>query len=280
MQVKEVLKNGSATKDDKVVIKMEMFKDKVPVEGGQADKHAVYLNEQHYIPGMQDHLVGLKKDDTKEFSLKFPDEHYQKHLAGKNIDFKVIVNDVYELQYPELNDEFAKSLGQENMDKLKTILIQNLTKEAEQRDTQRVDTEIFDSLTASSEFGDIPEVLINSEKQKIFHELKHNLEKYGITMEKYLADLKKTEDEIFKDFTEQAIKRVKAALISRQVALNNNLHAEPAEIEKEIELIKKTYPDDKNVEENIKRPEVKETITVAIQNRKVVAWLREKILEK
>ena len=278
MQTKEVLKNGIAEKKDKVVIKMEMFNDKVPVEGGQANKHAVYLSEQHYIPGLQEHLVGLKKDDTKEFTLKFPDAHYQKHLAGKNIDFKIFVNDVYELQYPELNDDFAKALGQENMDKLKEILLQNLTKEAEQKEEQRVEAEILDALVAGSDFGDIPDVLINSEKQKIFHELKHNLEKYGIEMEKYLADLKKTEKQIFDDFAEQATKRVKAGLVSRQIALDNNLQAEPTEIDQEIELVKKAYPNDKTVEENVKRPEVRETIAVAVQNRKVMRWLKNKIM--
>ncbi len=278
MQAKEVLKNGSATKDDKVLIKMEMFNNKVPVEGGQADKHAVYLSEQHYIPGLQEQLVGLKKDETKEFSLKFPDEHYQKHLAGKNIDFKIKINDVYELQYPEFNDDFAKRLGQENIGELKALLLENLTKEAERKDDQRIEAEILDALVNSSEFSDIPEVLVDTEKQKIFHELKHNLEKYGITMEKYLADLKKTEKQIFDDFAEQTNKRVKAALISRQVALDNHLHAEPKELEQEIELIKKTYPNDKTVEENIQKPEVKETIAVAVQNRKVIQWLKDQIL--
>ena len=97
-------------------------------------------------------------------------------------------------------------------------------------------------------------------------------------MEKYLADLKKTEKQIFDDFAEQATKRVKAGLVSRQIALNKNLQAEPTEIDQEIELVKKAYPNDKTVEENVKRPEVRETIAVAVQNRKVMRWLKNKIM--
>ena len=278
MQTREILKSETAAKNDKVVINLEMFIDKVPVEGGQAPNHQVYLNEDHYIPGLAEQLLGLKKDDSKEFSLKFPKEHYQKHLAGKDVDFKIKVKDVVELQHPEINDEFAKTLGQENLEKLKTVLRDNLTQDAKQKDDQKVEIEILDSLIASSEFSDVPEVLINAEKTKIFHELKHSLANQGIEIEKYLKDIKKSEEDIYKDFSEQALRRVKAALVSRQVALENNIKAEKSDVDEEIKMIKAAYPDNKNVEENIKKPEVLETLALTIQNRKVLAFMKEKIL--
>jgi len=71
MRMKEVLKDGAAAKEDKIVVDMDMFIEKVPVEGGQAKGHQVYLNEEHYIPGFAEQLHGLKKDEEKEFSLKF-----------------------------------------------------------------------------------------------------------------------------------------------------------------------------------------------------------------
>ncbi len=280
MQTKEILKNGVATKEDKLVVNLEMFLDKVPVEGGQAPNHQVYLNEPHYIPGLAEQLLGAKKDDIKEFNLKFPKDHYQKHLAGKDIDFKVKINDVFELQHPKIDDEFAKSLGQENLEKLKTILKDNLIADAKRQDDQKIEIEILDKLIESSEFTDIPDVLINAEKNKIFHELKNSLSSQGIEMEQYLKDLKKTEEDIYKDFTEQALRRVKAALVSRQVALENKIEADKKDVEKEIKMIKDAYPDNKNVEENLKKPEVMETLALTIQNRKVLSFLKEKILGK
>ena len=280
MQTKEILKNDIASKNDKLVINMEMFINKVPVEGGQAPNHQVYLNEDHYIPGLAEQLLGLKKDDSKEFSLKFPKEHYQKHLAGKDVDFKIKVKDVFELQHPELNDEFAKTLGQENLEKLKTILRDNLTQDAKHKDEQKVEIGILDQLIAASEFAEVPDVLINAEKNKIFHELKNSLSGQGIEMEQYLKDLKKSEEDIYKDFSEQALRRVKAALISRQVALENKITAEKKDIDEEVKMIKAAYPDNKNVEENIKKPEVLETLALTIQNRKVLQFLKDKIVGK
>ena len=280
MQTKEAIKSGPATKADKVTINMEMFINKVLVEGGQAKDYQVYLSEDHYIPGLQTELIGLKKDDTKEFSLKFPKEHYQKHLADKNVDFKVKINEIFELQFPELNDEFAKSLGQKDLDSMKELLKTNLTEDAKNKEEQRIEVEIFDKVIEKTEFDEIPEILINAEKQKIFHELKHNLGKHGIEMEQYLKDLKKTEEQIFNDFAEQASKRVKAALVSRQIALENHITAEKDDLDKEIEAIRTAYPGDKTVEENLKKQEVIDTLAVTIQNRKVIVFLKEKIFGK
>ncbi len=188
------------------------------------------------------------------------------------------MKDVFTLELPALDEEFAKKLGQESMEKLRALLTDNLLREAEQKESQRVGVAILEQLMTLSEFDELPEILINSEKQKMFHELKHDLEQRGVSMEQYLKDLKKTEEQIFADFAEQAAKRAKAALISRQVALENGIKAEPAEIEEEIKLIKASYGDDKNIEENLQRPEVLDTIATMIQNRAVMKWLKEKII--
>ncbi|MFA7654464.1 MAG: trigger factor [Candidatus Magasanikbacteria bacterium] len=280
MQPKEVLKNDIAGKDDKIVIDMDMFIDKVPMEGGQAKGYQVYLNEPHYIPGMVEQLLGLKKDDAKEFTLKFPAEHYNKFYADKDVDIKIKVKDVYEVTLPEVNEDFAKKLGQESVEKLRALLLTNLAHEAEHKEDQRVEIEILEQMIANSKFEEIPEVLINSEKQKMFSELKHDLEHRGISFEKYLADIKKTEEQVAADFTENADKRARAALISRQVAMDNKIEVSDEELKKEIELIKSMYQGDelKKVEENVKRAEVKDTIAATVQNRKVVEWLKEKIL--
>ncbi len=277
MQGKEVVKSGIATKEDKVVVNMDMFIDKVPMEGGQAPNHQVYLSEPHYIPGFAEELVGLKKDDTKEFTLKFPKEHYQKHFAGKDVDFKIKVNEVYELTYPELNDDFAKALGQKSLETMVELLTANLTKEGQRKEDERFEIALLEQLIEKSSFEVIPEVLIDAEKNKMFYELKHNLDEQGIPVEKYLADMKKTEAEILADFTAQADKRAKAALISRQIALQNNIKIEPEEMNTELAAIRAAYPNNPQVEENLKRQEVVQTIATTLQNKKVIQWVKEQI---
>lgn len=279
MHAKEVLKTGAAEKTDKLIIDMDMYLDKVPVEGGQTHDYQVYLSEQHYIPGFNEQLLGAKKDEVKEFSLDFPPTHYQKHLAGKKIDFKVKIKDVFERQLPELDDELAKKLGQESVAKLKELINSNITAEHAQKAEQKLEIEILDRLIADSDFGEVPEVLIDAERQKMFYELKHSLEHQGITIEQYLEQIKKKQEEVMDGFKAQAEKRAKAALASRQIAKEQKIVISDEEINQEIQMMENIYKDNQDYLERLKRPEVHDTIAMSLQNRKVMEWLKKEIVK-
>lgn len=278
MQAKEEPKAGAATAEDKLVIDMDMILDNVPVDGGQAKDYQVYLSEPHYIPGFNDHLIGLKKDEKKEFMMKFPKDHYQKHIADKDVLIKVQVKDVVTRNLPEVNEAFAKMLGQESIKKLEDLIRDNLTREAHEKATQTAEIEILEKLIEGSTFEPIPEVLINSERQKMFHELKRDLDKNGIAIEKYLEDIKKTEKDLFEDFKAQAEKRAKAALVSRQIAMDNQITVSDDEVDAEIDMIIGMYGNNPTYQENAKRPEVRDTIATSLQNKKVMDWLKAKVL--
>ncbi len=278
MRASEVIKNGTATNQDKVVVDMDMLKDSVPLEGGQTRNHSVYLNEEYYIPGLQKELVGLKKDDEKEFKLKMPADHYQKHMAGQEVSFKVKVKDVFERTLPELNDEFAKGLGQDTVSGLRLLINENLAAEAKQKEDQRVEIALFDQLIDGSTLGDIPDVMIEAEKDKMWFELKRGVEQQGMVWEEYLNSIKKTELELREAFTEQATRRAKAALVSRALAKEQNLAPTGAEIDQEIVVIREAYKDNAQAQENLDRPEIRDTVATLVRNRKVIVWLKEKVL--
>ncbi|MFZ2189312.1 MAG: trigger factor [Candidatus Magasanikiibacteriota bacterium] len=277
MNAVEVVKEGPAEGTDKLVLDFDMFLDKVPVDGGQAKNHQVYLSEQHYIPGFNEQVKGLKPGEEKEFSLDFPAEHYQKHLAGKKVDIKVKVKEVYERQLPELSDDLAKKLGQESVAKLKDLIRTNMEEEAKRRANQKFEIEMLDQMIEGTEFDPIPEVLIDAERQKMFYELKADLEKHNISIEQYLADIKKDEKTLFEEFKTQAEKRAKAALISRQVAIENHIHVHDEETDAEIKVMEAMYATNKEYLDKLKRPEVRDTIAMSLQNRKVMEWLTAKV---
>lgn len=279
MQAKEVLKAGVAEGTDKLVIDLEMFIDNVPLEGGQAKDSAVYLSENHYIPGFNEQVAGLKKDDTKEFTLKFPKEHYQKMFAGKDVQFKVKVKDVFERQLPEANDEFAKTIGRETLQELKDLILKNMQTEADSKADQQAEIEILNAVIEKSEFEEIPELLVDSERQKMFYELKRDLDKNGVSIEQYLSDIKKDEKSLFEEFRAQAEKRAKAALLSRSIAEEFKLEVSEAEIDAEIENLKGHYKDDKEAQDRLKTHDVRYSIATLLQNKKVVAFLKEKVLK-
>jgi len=277
MQAVEVVKEGKAGENDKLVIDMDMFLDKVPVDGGQSKNYQVYLSEPHYIKGFNEQIIGLKKGDEKEFSLKFPKDHYQKMLAGKKVDFKVKVNEVLERQFPELNDEFAIKLGQKNVEELKATIKKNLQAEADRKAEQSLEIEILEKMIEKSKFDELPELLIDAEKHKIFYELQRDIEKNGLTIEQYLQDIKKTEKELFEDFKIQAEKRAKSALLSREIAIEHDIKAEKEEIDAELATMKEMYKHNEEYMKNLERPEVRDTLANMVQNKKVMVWLKEQV---
>ncbi|MFA5133324.1 MAG: trigger factor [Patescibacteria group bacterium] len=275
MQSKEVISEKPADKNGKIVVDMEMLKDGVAVEGGSAKNMAVYLAESHYIPGFNEELVNLKKGDEKNFSLNFPKEHYQKNLAGAKIDFKIKVNDVFEIQAPDLNDEFAKKLGQKSLEDLKSLIKKNLEHEAEHKDEDKWEIEILNKVVENSKFGDMPEILVNEEAHRMVHELEDNVVKQGMTFEDYLKSINKKESDLLLEFSPEAIKRIKISLAIREISKTEKLEANDKEIAEETEKMMNAYKSNPEAQKQIRTPEFADYIKTRLINRKTVDLIKK-----
>ncbi len=129
MRAVEVLSEEPIKKGDKAVVDIKMFLDKVPVEGGQHNDLAVLVGKEYFVPGFDDHLIGAKKDEERKFNLPYPDDHHQKNLAGKLVEFEVKVKDAYTRAIPELNDQFAGFFQVKNLEELKKTITDSLLAE-------------------------------------------------------------------------------------------------------------------------------------------------------
>lgn len=279
MQTREVPVERPITKADKVTMNIAIEKDHVAVEGGTAKNHAVYLSEPYYIPGFAEQIVGLKKGESKTFSLPFPDTHFQKHLAGQLADFTVSISEVFELKPPALDDEFAKAIGQESIAKLRELIKTNMQAEAEQKEVQREEQEALEQLVAGSSFEDIPQTLINNEVEKMQHELEHGVTEQGLEFNKYLADIKKTREELKLDFVPNAIKRVKTILALRGLAKRENVTIDEGEVAREIAETMNHYKDDAETQSQIRSEEYANSVRTVMRNRKALELLREKAVK-
>lgn len=275
MRSKEVLTDKAATAKDKVVVDMEMTKDGVAVEGGSTKNMTAYLSEKHYIPGFNEKLAGAKKGDEKIFSLDFPKEHYQKHLAGAKVDFKVKINDVYEIQPPEINDEFAKSAGQKTLADLRALIRKNLESEAAHQDEEKFEIEILAKVVEGGKFGDIPEILINEETHRMVHELEHNVEARGMNFEDYLKNIKKGEKELMLEFAPEAVKRIKIALAIREIGKAENVKAGDKEVIEEIAKLMNAYKDNAEAQKQISQPDYADYVRSRIENKKTLELLKK-----
>src|SRR3989339_490864 len=279
MQTKEVLKEGKATKDDKIVIDMNLFLDGVPIEGGQANDYGVHLSENQHIPGFNEALIDLQKDDEKEFDLPFPENYHSQQLAGNTGKFKVKVKDVFTKTLPEVDEAFAKALGQESVAKLRELIKENLSHEAEHKADEVAEIEMFETLIKECKFDEMPDVLVDAERKKMFYELRSDLEKHGVSIGQYLQDIKKSEKDLEAEFKKKATERAKASLLSREVALENKLEISKDELETEVKNLREYYKETAEYLENLKKPEVIDSIHNMLLNKKVVAFLADKLID-
>ncbi|MFA6027335.1 MAG: trigger factor [Patescibacteria group bacterium] len=268
MRAKEVVVERAAKQKDKVEMDFNVKLAGVGIEGGQATNYSLIIGEKKFIPGFEEKLVGMKKGEAKDFKLTFPKEYFDKKIAGKECDFHVKVQAVYEVSLPELNDEFAKGYNFKTWAELEKQIRDNIKKELEQKETDRLQLAILEEVVGKSQFSEFPDVLVDSEKDKMWHELEHNVEDSGGKIEDYLKHIKKTKEAIIKEWQEPALKRIKTALIAREVSKAEKIEVSDKEVEEEIkknEGMYQAYPD---LLKQIKTPEYKRYISNTIANRK------------
>ena len=275
MRVVESIAEKSIENGDKIIVNIEMFLDKVPIEGGQSKETNLIIGKDYIIPGFDKQLIGLKKLDVKEFKLPYPTEHHMKNLAGKMVDFKVTVKEVYERKLPEFNDEFARTLGLNNVLILKENIRKSIQAEKEQKVKQELEIKIIDKIIEKTKFSDIPEMLVNNEVTSLISELEYNVQSQGGKFEDYLSSMKKTRDQLTLDWLPQALKRVKGSLLIREIAIREKIEANDVEIAKKQEDLLKQYKGQKNIEDKIDTSEYKAYLKNVITNEKIMKKLME-----
>ena len=179
---------------------------------------------------------------------------------------------------PELNDEFAKGFGQDGIDSLKSIVKDSMQNEKQTEELRRQEVDILKQLVDISEFGDLPQLLVDNELHRMKHELEEDLSKNGLTYDQYLQNLGKTNDELQTEMKPQAEIRVKTALITKTIADNEKITASDEEIVEEVEKLKLQYSSNPEAVKTLESREYKEYLGTILANQKVISWLKEKVL--
>lgn len=275
MRAKEVIAERESKEGDKVLVKIEMFLDSIPVDGGQTNETAIILGSNYVVPGFDKNLVGLKKDEIREFKLPYPEDHYMRNLAGKLVEFKVTIKEVYERQLPELNNEFAQSFGVHTFEFLKENIKKSIIQEKEEKYLQEKDLEILDKVLENSQVGDFPDWMVNSEVDAILNDMQHNIEKQGGKFEDYLLSLKKSASELKLDLVPQAIKRLKSFMILRHIGKNENIIISDKQVEAEKEKILKQNKWKEKEKEHILSQEYSDRLKGLLINLEISLKLRE-----
>ncbi len=207
-------------------------------------KDAFILGEGHFFQGFEDIIPGMRSgEEKKEVELEIPKDHSFKKVAGKKIKFNLILVSIQKVEYPELNDEFAKSLGKfENLAGLRKNIVDGMSSEKEYEASRKARNEAVEKISEATRI-DIPQVLLDREAQRMYEDFKHDAShRLSTSFEEYLKGMGKTEEDLKKMIAPEAEKKVKSYLILREIGRKENVSASNKEVDEEVKKSTEKHP--------------------------------------
>ncbi|PIZ00816.1 trigger factor [bacterium (Candidatus Howlettbacteria) CG_4_10_14_0_8_um_filter_40_9] len=230
-EVKRDAKSG-----DKVEIDFHGLLKNIPFEGGTGKNHPLILGSGAMIPGFEDGIAGMKKDEEKDIKVTFPKEYHVEHLAGQEVIFKIKVNKIEEIILPEVDDKFAQSVtSYKTAKEMKEEIERSLKENKELQEKRRLEEELLKKAVTKAKI-EAPKSLVDDEVHRMLHEAEHNLSHSGIELSKYLEHVKKTKEEFEKELLPEAENRVNVGLLLSEIVKENNFTVTDEEVNAEIEI--------------------------------------------
>ena len=226
-KLKTVAEERSVKEEDYVVIEYEGFEEGQPLEGIKTENFLLRIGSGDFHPDLEKALIGRKKGGLTEVNVDFDEKHYHPKLAGKAIDFKVKVTDIKEMELQELNDDFAKKLGDDfkDIETLEKKVKEDILKREETRIDREVKKALIEKISEGVDF-ELPESLVESEVRNATENIRQNLLRTGSSMEKAGLDEGKLRDNL----RPASEKRVKEMLILGKIASDNELSVDEVEL--------------------------------------------------
>ncbi|MGX7774211.1 trigger factor [Limosilactobacillus fermentum] len=243
-QAELVLKEDEAAADgDTVVIDYEGSVDGEKFDGGSADNYSLVLGSGSFIPGFEDQLVGHKAGEDVDVNVTFPEDYHAKDLAGKDALFKVKIHEVKEKQLPELDDEFAKDVDEdvETLAELKDKVKKQLQDQKEAAAKAAIEDAAIEAAVANAETEEIPQAMLDDDTNRQLQQYLAGMQQQGINPQMYFQITNTTEDDLRKQFADDAAKRVKTNLVLEAVVKDANLNATDEDVQNEIADLAKQY---------------------------------------
>jgi len=233
-RTKFVAASRPARDGDRLTVDFQGTIDGVAFDGGKAENFIFALGERSMLPEFEAAARGLSAGDTRTFSLRFPDDYHGKNVAGKEAAFTLAVKGIDEPQLPQVDADFAKSLGvaDGDVDKMRAEVRANVEREVKKRVDARLKNQVMDALLAATPL-ELPKALIEMEAQGLLQRAAQDLQSRGVKPEQ----LNLTPQQ----FGETAKRRVALGLIIAELARAEGLQPKPAEVRALVEQEAQSY---------------------------------------
>lgn len=215
-------------KGDVVTFDFEGFIGDEPIENGKAENSSLEIGSGQFIPGFEDGMMGMNKGDSGEVKATFPEDYHAKELAGKEALFKVLIKEVKKTDLPELDDEFAKDVGDyDSLDALKERITKDLKATKEEESRRKLHKDLVDAIIEANDI-EVPQSMVQRQAQYKADETRRQMTSYGLPKEEIERNISSMADAILKE----AEKQVKSGLLLEAIAEKEGISVEEADVEK------------------------------------------------
>ena len=270
-----VVKDGKIEEGDTAVIDFEGFKDGVAFEGGKGENYPLEIGSNSFIPGFEEQLIGLKSGDEKDINLKFPEDYHAEDLKGEPVTFKVKIHEVKTKQLPEMNTEFFKDLGFDDVEteeQLRDLIKVDMEAKREYELENKYVDELLEETSKNTEV-ELPKQLVDEEIHRMIHQYEDNLKMQGITLEMFYQFTNSNEEALKDQLREEAQKRVKYRFMLEEIAILEKIEISDEDANNEAEELAKKYNVTKD--ELLKEFGGIESIKYELQMQKVIDIMKK-----
>jgi trigger factor len=269
-RTKFVAANRPARDGDRLTVDFQGTVDGMPFERGKAENFVFAIGDGAMLPQFDAAARGMSPGETKSFSVRFPDDYHGKNVAGKEAWFTLSVKNLDEPQLPQIDAEFAKSLGvaDGDVEKMRAEVRANVEREVKKRVDARVKNQVMEALLAATPI-ELPKALIEMEAQSLMQRAAQDLQSRGVKPEQLNLSTQQ--------FADAAKRRVALGLIIAELARAENLQPKPAEVRALVEQEAQSYESPAEVVKwfYMQRDRLSEMEAMALEAN-VVKWVLSK----
>ena len=270
-----VVKEGIVENGDIAIIDFEGFKDGVAFDGGKGENYSLTIGSNTFIPGFEEQLIGMKKDEEKDIKVTFPENYHSEDLKGKDATFKVKVNEIKQVVIPEINEDFFADLAMEGInskEELENQVKENIKAEKERNAENKYIDDLLDKAINNMEV-ELPDAMIDEELHRMIHQYEDNLKMQGITLEQFYQFTNSSEEALKEQMKTEAITRIKSRLLLEEIVKKENIKITKKDALKEAEDLANKYQMKKD--EFLKAFGGIEMVEYDMQMRKAIEVLKE-----
>lgn len=270
---KKKAKTAKAKKDDAVLINFTGRVDGEAFDGGAMEDHQLVLGSGTFIPGFEDQLIGTKAGDKLDVTVTFPENYQAADLAGKEAVFETEVLEVQGAKDAELDDDFAKKFGMDDLEALKAAVKEQAESEFEAQSKMKLKRAILDELDAKHDF-ELPAGMVAAEFENIWKQVES--EKAAGQLDE--EDAAKSDDDLKADYQKIAARRVRLGLVLADMGQKAEITISNEELQGAMIAEARRYPGQEQqvIEFYQKNPQMLAQLRAPIFEEKVVELITEK----